>query len=399
MNNSETQKTMARETFSGNSFFTLLHKSANSEARRGRLQCSHGSIETPVFMPVGTLGSVKAVNPHQLVDLGAQIILGNTYHLYLRPGADKIAAAGGLQKFTSWKRPMLTDSGGFQVWSLKDIRTISEAGVKFKSHLDGSSHFFSPESVMEIQRKLGADIIMAFDECTNYPSTFLEAEKSLRLTQGWTERAVQWLAKNPPIHQYPQFFFGIAQGGMHPELRQRAIEHLVGLDLPGYAIGGLSVGEPAEEMYSMAKLCTSGLPQDKPRYVMGVGTPTNLLEMIGLGVDMFDCVMPTRNARNGMLFSWSGPIHYKSARYADSHGVAPDSDCDCYTCQNFSIAYLRHLFKSGEILALTLASLHNLHFYCALMTEARKQIEAGNFESWSRALIEKWNLISKETQE
>ncbi len=371
-------------------FFQITAQDPQGAARCGLLQTAHGPVETPVFMPVGTAGTVKAVNPDALRDLGARIILGNTYHLYLRPGTDLIEKAGGLHRFAAWKGALLTDSGGFQIWSLKTLRKISEKGVTFRSHIDGSSHLFTPESVMRAQRQIGADIIMAFDECTPYPATPAEVDHSLALTQRWTERAVEWLAANPPLHGYPQRFFGIVQGGMYPEARAAAVEHLVELDLPGYALGGLSVGEPAEIMYEVAGQCAPLLPPDKPRYIMGVGTPSNLLNLVGLGFDMFDCVMPTRNARNGQVFTWEGVYNYKARRYAEDLDSPLDKDCSCYTCRNFSRAYLRHLFHAGESLVLQLASIHNLHFYCALMNAARERIRQGNFGFWSRGLLQKW---------
>jgi queuine tRNA-ribosyltransferase len=371
-------------------FFSLESTSGSSKARAGRIRTAHGEIETPVFMPVGTAGAVKALSPQRVEETGSNIILGNTYHLYLRPGCDLLERAGGLHRFANWKRSLLTDSGGFQVWSLETLRKITEEGVEFRSHIDGSKHLFTPESVMEAQRKIGADIIMAFDECTPYPATPAETQKSLGLTQRWTERALEWLAKHPPLHGYPQFFFGIVQGGMHPESRQAAIEHLKPLDLPGYALGGLSVGEPAEIMYEVADFSTRFMPADKPRYVMGVGTPTNLLELIERGVDMFDCVLPTRNARNGTVYTWDGALHYKAARHAQELDIPLDARCACYTCRNFSRAYLRHLFVAGEFLAFELASLHTLTFYRDLMKEARKQILAGTFEGWKRELTTKW---------
>jgi queuine tRNA-ribosyltransferase len=367
--------------------FKVLSSCPDTQARTGILHTDHGSIPTPIFMPVGTSASVKAVTPKQLEELSAKIILGNTYHLYLRPGVDVIRKAGGLHKFMAWNHPILTDSGGFQVWSLQSIRKISEAGVEFRSHLDGSKHLFTPENVMDYQRALGADIIMAFDECTPYPCEIKAAEHSLNYTQKWTERAIKHLASTPDLHPYSQKFFGIVQGSMFPELRKAACQHLVDLDLEGYAIGGLSVGEPATLMYEMAEICTRELPVDKPRYVMGVGTPANLLELISLGVDMFDCVMPTRNARNGQMFTSVGVLHYKSAVHSANTDTPPDPNCNCYTCTNFSRAYLRHLFKSGELLAYTLASIHNLHFYLNLMTTARAKIDSHTFKQWKEQVI------------
>ncbi len=366
--------------------FSVFQTSTQSKARLGLLKTAHGDIPTPIFMPVGTTASVKAVSPRNLQEMGAKIILANTYHLHLRPGTPLIAKMGGIHKFSGWHGPVLTDSGGFQVWSLKELRKIKENGVEFRSHLDGSKHFFSPESVMQAQREIGADIIMAFDECTPFPSTTEEAQKSLNYTKRWTRTAKEWLCENLPLHGYPQNFFGIVQGGMHEELRLQAIEELKEIDPDGYALGGLSVGEPAEVMYKIADLCTEHLPPDKPRYIMGVGTPWNLLELILRGIDMFDCVMPTRNARNGMLFTSQGVLHYKSARHKEED-IPPDENCNCYTCKNFSRAYLRHLIHSGELLALQLASIHNLHFYLHLMEQAREKIASGDFEAWAAEQI------------
>jgi len=369
--------------------FTLQKTSSSSAARLGLLKTAHGEIPTPIFMPVGTTASVKAVSPRDLQEMNAKIILANTYHLHLRPGTPLISKMGGIHKFCSWNGPVLTDSGGFQVWSLKELRKIKENGVEFRSHLDGSKHFFSPESVMQSQREIGADIIMAFDECTPFPSTEAEAQKSLDYTKRWTRTAKEWLSKNPPLHGYEQKFFGIVQGGVHEELRLQAIQELKEIEPDGYAIGGLSVGEPEELMYKTAALCTEHLPQNSPRYIMGVGTPWNILELILRGVDMFDCVMPTRNARNGMLFTSKGILHYKSARHKEED-FPPDEDCNCYTCKNFSRAYLRHLIHSNELLVLQLASIHNLHFYLHLMEQARERIARGDFEEWAREKISLW---------
>jgi len=366
--------------------FTLLKTSQHSSARLGLLKTAHGEVPTPIFMPVGTAASVKAVSPRDLQEMEAKIILANTYHLHLRPGTPLIAKMGGIHKFCSWHGPVLTDSGGFQVWSLKELRKIKENGVEFRSHLDGSKHFFSPESVMQAQREIGADIIMAFDECTPYPSTEQEAQKSLDYTKRWTRAAKEWLTGNPPLHGYDQQFFGIIQGGIHPELRLQSIEELKQIDPDGYAIGGLSVGEPEETMYQMAAFCTQHVPQTRPRYIMGVGTPWNMLELILRGIDMFDCVMPTRNARNGMLFTSKGVLHYKSAIHKESKAPIDDA-CTCYTCRNFSRAYLRHLIHSNELLALQLASIHNLHFYLHLMHQSREKISAGTFEEWAAEQI------------
>lgn len=373
--------------------FELLKTSAKSKARLGKIHTGHGVVTTPIFMPVGTQATVKALTPRDLDEARAEIILGNTYHLYLRPGTGLIRDAGGLHKFMNWHGPILTDSGGFQVWSLKDLRKIKKDGIEFRSNLDGSKHFFSPESVMKAEREIGADIIMALDECTPYPSTVAEAEKSLNFTLHWTRRAKEYLESNPPLFGYDQSFFGIVQGGMHKELRKKAIEEIQKISPDGFALGGLSVGEPAETMYEIADFCTDFLPTEKPRYVMGVGTPWNLLELIFRGIDMCDCVMPTRNARNGMLFTSEGVLHYKAGRYAKSLDKAPDPHCDCYTCKNFSRAYLRHLFHSGEILAMTLASIHNVHFYLKLMRDAKAHIANDTFEEWAKEEIVKLQKV------
>lgn len=362
--------------------FSLLHTCPHSNARLGILRTDHGEIPTPVFMPVGTAATVKAVSPRDLHCMQAHIILANTYHLYLRPGTELIAQAGGLHRFMSWPGPILTDSGGFQVWSLKEMRKLRNDGVEFQSHLDGSRHLFTPASVMQAQRNLGADIIMAFDECTPWPCTEAEAQKSLELTCNWTEQALQWLSNNAPVHSYRQLFFGIVQGSMYANLRQKACAHLMNLPVDGYAIGGLSVGEPADIMYNMAEVCAQILPPEKPRYVMGVGTPWNLIELVSRGIDMFDCVMPTRNARNGMLFTSQGVLHYKAGRYARSIDIAPDPQCSCNTCQNHSLGYLRHLHNAGEILGMHLATVHNLHFYLNLMEQMRQAIAEGYFLPW-----------------
>lgn len=373
--------------------FELLKTSSRSKARLGKIITGHGEITTPIFMPVGTQATVKGLTPRDLDEAKAEIILGNTYHLYLRPGTELIRDAGGLHKFMHWLGPILTDSGGFQVWSLKDLRKIRKDGIEFRSNLDGSKHFFSPESVMIAERNIGADIIMALDECTPYPSTEAEALKSLNYTLHWTRLAKEYLEKNPPLFGYDQSFFGIIQGGMHKELRAKAIEEIKKIDPDGYALGGLSVGEPAETMYEIADFCTNLMPVDKPRYVMGVGTPWNLLELIFRGVDMCDCVMPTRNARNGMLFTSEGVLHYKAGRYAKCLDMAPDPNCDCYCCRNFSRAYLRHLFHSGEILAMTLASIHNVHFYLKLMRDAKAHIADDTFEDWATEQIVKLQKV------
>lgn len=370
--------------------FSLINTENN--ARTGVLKTDHGIIETPVFMPVGTQGSVKAIEQRELDEIGAQIILGNTYHLYLRPGTEIINQLGGLHKFISWNKPILTDSGGYQVFSLSELNKISEDGVRFSSHLDGSQHFFTPESVIEIQRCLGSDIMMVLDECTTYPTTYVYAEKSRALTFNWAVKCKQKFLNTENLYRHSQALFGIVQGSVYPELRQKSASELVGLDFDGYAIGGLSVGEPTETMYDMTKICTDILPRDKPRYLMGVGTPGNILESIERGVDMFDCVMPTRNGRNAMLFTQSGSISIKTAKYKDDP-LPVDEECGCYTCKNFSRAYIRHLFQVHEILALQLATIHNLYFYQWLVREARKAISENRFSGWKKNQISKLNKI------
>ncbi|MBF0431984.1 MAG: tRNA guanosine(34) transglycosylase Tgt [Fibrobacteria bacterium] len=371
-------------------FFKLETTSSSSKARAGVFHTGHGDVKTPVFMPVGTAGSIKAVSPRDMIELNAQIILGNTYHLFLRPGCELVNKAGGLHKFINWPRPMLTDSGGFQVWSLSKMRKITAEGVQFRSHIDGSPFTFTPENVMESQRKLGADIIMAFDDCPAYPSSHQEISDSLNLTLNYTNRAWNWLKEHPALYDYPQYFFGIVQGGLFKDLRKKAIEALIELDLPGYAIGGLCVGEPIPEIYEIADYSTDFLPSQKPRYAMGMGTPKDLLQMILRGIDMFDCVIPTRNARNGMVWTWDGVLHYKAARYAKDLNNPLDPNCDCYTCKNFSRAYIRHLFHAHELTVFQLTSIHNLRFFCSLMEKAREKILEGTFESWAGELLKKW---------
>lgn len=369
--------------------FTLLARDPASNARAGELRTDHGPIPTPVFMPVGTLGAVKAVHPRELRnDIGAHVMLGNTYHLYLRPGTTVLEHAGGLHRFNGWDRPILTDSGGFQVHSLSDIRKITEEGVRFQSHIDGSRHLFTPENVMDIQRTIGADIIMAFDECTPWPCAFDYAEKSMHLTHRWLDRCIQRFDATEPKYGHQQMLFPIVQGSTFPELRQRSAEYVAGKDMPGNAIGGLSVGEPEEEMYAMAELCCGILPSDRPRYLMGVGTPWNLLENIARGVDMFDCVMPTRNGRNGMLFTMDGVLQIKNRQWADDHSPL-DPGAHCWVDTAYSRAFVRHLFQSGEMLGQQIASLHNLGFYLALMKEARERILDGSFTTWKNGLVPK----------
>ncbi len=367
--------------------FTLKTTDIHSKARAGVIETAHGTIQTPIFMPVGTAGSVKAVHQHELrEDINAQIILGNTYHLYLRPGLDIIQRAGGLHKFMNWEKPILTDSGGFQVYSLSEVRKIKEEGVTFQSHIDGSRHLFTPENVMDIQRVIGADIIMAFDECTPYPCEYEYARKSLNMTHRWLKRCCERFDSTESLYGYDQTLFPIVQGSVFKDLRIKSAETIASFEREGNAIGGLSVGEPAEEMYAMTEVVCNILPTEKPRYLMGVGTPVNLLENIALGIDMFDCVMPTRNARNGMLFTRDGIINIKNKKWEDDFSPI-DKDSDLVTDQVYSKAYLRHLIRSKEILGAQIASLHNLHFYVWLMKEARTKIIDGTFYDWKNKMV------------
>jgi queuine tRNA-ribosyltransferase len=367
--------------------FELITTDTKSKARAGKITTDHGEIATPIFMPVGTVGSVKAVTQEQLKEaVKAQIILGNTYHLYLRPGLEVISQAGGLHKFNGWNRPILTDSGGYQVFSLAANRKIKEEGVVFQSHIDGSRHLFTPENVMDIQRTIGADIIMAFDECPPYPSEYRYARKSMDLTHRWLDRCIQRLKDTEPAYGHEQTLFPIVQGSTYKDLRKASAEYIAGRGCAGNAIGGLSVGEPEQEMYEMCGLVCEILPVEKPRYLMGVGTPWNILENIALGVDMFDCVMPTRNGRNGMLFTWNGVINIKNKKWATDF-TPIDENSACFATRDYTKAYIRHLFAAGEILGMTLASIHNLAFYLELVTEARKQILAGTFAAWKTAMV------------
>ena len=359
--------------------FELIATDPNTKARLGKITTAHGEITTPVFMPVGTAGTVKAITQQELKTLGAEIILGNTYHLYLRPGHQLIHDLGGLHRFISWDRPLLTDSGGFQVFSHSELRRISEDGVAFRSHLDGSSHFLSPEKAVEIQQALGADIIMAFDECTPYPADFLVARDSMERTLRWADRCKRAFdAGQGKWHAHTQWLFGIGQGGIYPELRHECLNRLMDLEFPGYAIGGLSVGEPKPVMLSVVAESMQQMPADKPRYLMGVGTPLDLLECIALGVDMFDCVMPTRHARNGWLFTSSGHIVIKNARFARDERPL-DEACSCGVCRNYSRAYLRHLFLANEILSAMLNTHHNLYFYLDTLRQIRDAIASHRF--------------------
>ena len=367
--------------------FQLNGLDAKSNARAGKITTDHGVIETPIFMPVGTVASVKGVHQHELIkDINADIILGNTYHLYLRPKTEILEQAGGLHKFMNWDRPLLTDSGGYQVYSLSGNNKINEDGVKFKSHIDGSTHFFSPEASMDIQRSIGADIIMAFDECTPYPCEYEYAKKSMHMTHRWLKRCIEYLDKNPVKYGYQQTFFPIVQGSTYKDLRKLSAEFIASVEAEGNAIGGLSVGEPAEEMYAMTDHVCNILPKDKPRYLMGVGTPINILENIALGIDMFDCVMPTRNGRNGMLFTAHGTINIKNKKWEDDFSPIDEMNITMVDTE-YSKAYLRHLFISKEYLGKQIATIHNLGFYLWLVREARKHILAGDFTSWKNTMV------------
>lgn len=364
--------------------YELIKTCKQTGARLGRLHTPHGVIETPIFMPVGTQATVKAMTPEELKDIGSQIILSNTYHLYMRPGHDLIERAGGLHKFMNWDKPILTDSGGFQVFSLGPLRKIKEEGVEFRSHLDGSKHFLSPEKATEIQNALGSDIIMAFDECAHYPADRQYVKNSL-------ERTTRWLERCKAAHKYPerQALFGIVQGGMYKELREQSAREITAIDLPGYAIGGLSVGEPKEMMYEVLDYTVPLLPEDKPRYLMGVGSPDDLLEGVLRGIDMFDCVLPTRIARNGTAMTSQGKVVVRNASYAEDF-TSLDPECDCYTCRNYTKAYLRHLIKCNEILGARLLTIHNLHFLLKLMENVREAIREDRLLDYKKDFFEKY---------
>ncbi len=372
--------------------FDLQYTDPNSKARAGVITTDHGTIETPIFMPVGTLGSVKGVHTRELRDdIKAQIILGNTYHLYLRPGLDVLRKAGGLHKFNGWDRPILTDSGGFQVFSLSGQRKLTEEGCIFRSHIDGSKHIFTPENVVDTQRIIGADIIMALDECTPGTADYNYAKKSLDMTLRWLDRGLKHFDETEPLYGYSQTFFPIVQGCTYKDLREKAAETVASKNREGYAIGGLAVGEPAEVMYEMIEVVNKILPTDKPRYLMGVGTPTNLLEAIERGVDMFDCVMPTRNGRNGWLFTANGTMNMKNQKWKDDF-TPLDPESDCFVDQVYTKAYLRHLFVSDELLAMQIASIHNLAFYLRLVKMARQHIIDGDFSTWKVEMVKKLSV-------
>jgi len=372
--------------------FEISAKDQNSKARAGLFRTDHGEVETPVFMPVGTQGTVKAVNQDYLKNhLNAQIVLSNTYHLYLRPGTEVLEKAGGLHRLMNWDRPILTDSGGFQIFSLADLRHLKKDGVEFRSHLDGSKHFFTPQNVVEIQRSIGSDIMMVLDECTPFPCEYEYAEKSVKLTSDWAAQAKNVFESSKQKYGYDQNLFGIIQGSTYKDLREHSAKEIIDIDFNGFAIGGLAVGEPTEIMYDMVDFTTDFMPEYKPRYLMGVGRPENLLEGIERGIDMFDCVMPTRNARNAYLFTWNGILSMRNARYKDDF-YPVDDICECYTCTNFSRAYIRHLFIAKEILALELASIHNLYFYLNLMRTAKQKILDGNFSEWKSKVINKLSV-------
>lgn len=370
--------------------FNLQHTDPFSKARAGQIETEHGTIQTPIFMPVGTLGTVKGVHTKELAeDIKAQIILGNTYHLYLRPTMEVIQNAGGLHKFNGWTRPILTDSGGYQVYSLAHRRKITESGVTFASHIDGSKHVFTPESSIQIQKQIGADIIMAFDECPPYPCEFDYAKNSMEMTHRWLTRCIKYHNETPAQYGHAQSLFPIVQGSVYKDLRAKSAEFIAEQGADGNAIGGLSVGEPAEHMYEMTDLVCSILPADKPRYLMGVGTPVNILENIALGVDMFDCVLPSRNARHGLLYTAQGVMNMKNLKWANDHSPIDDTEGSAPTSKFYSKAYLRHLFHVGELLAGQIATLHNLAFYLWLVTESRKRILDGTFTAWKNEMVKK----------
>ncbi len=363
--------------------FHISAVSTETRARTGELATPHGRVQTPVFMPVGTLGSVKAVSPEDLSGCGAQIILGNTYHLYLRPGCDVLDQFGGLHRFMNWHKPILTDSGGFQIFSLAKLSRVTESGFSFQSHIDGSAHLITPEDAIHIQSRIGSDIIMCLDQCISYPASETATQNALALTSRWAARCKAAWLENPSQN----ILFGIVQGGMLPRLRRQSIDQLIEIDFPGYALGGLSVGEPKQLMMETADFSLPLLPVEKPRYIMGVGTPADLVQLVGMGADMFDCVMPTRNARNGQLFTSTGPLNINNARFRTDTGPI-DPNCSCYTCRNFSRSYLHHLYRSREILVYRLNTIHNLHFYLSLMADVRQAIRQDRFRSFASAFCQ-----------
>ena len=376
--------------------FVVESKDLDCKARAGYFNTDHGKVETPMFMPVGTQGTVKAVKKESLEnDIKAEIVLSNTYHLYLRPGTEILEKAGGLHRFMNWKKPILTDSGGYQVFSLSDLRQLKSNGVEFRSHLDGSKHFFTPQKVIEIQRSIGSDIMMALDECTPFPCDYEYAKNSTKLTSEWAALNKEAFENSKPLYEHSQFLFGIVQGSVYKDLREKSAKEITQLGFDSYAIGGLAVGEPTETMYEMVDFTTDFMPENKIRYLMGVGRPENILEAIERGIDMFDCVMPTRNARNAYLFTSEGILAMRNSKYKDDFETI-DKNCDCYTCRNFSRAYLRHLFIAKEILALELASIHNLHFYLNLVKEARKKLIEGSFLKWKSVIIKKISNSNEE---
>lgn len=363
---------------------------SDNKARAGKIYTAHGVIETPCFMPVGSQGSVKTLSPLDLNNCGAQIILGNTYYLYLRPGEDTILKAGGLHKFIGWEKPILTDSGGYQVFSLADLNKIQEDGVRFQSHFDGSYHFFTPEKIIDIQRKIGPDIVMPLDYPAGYPAEYETAKTANEISIDWAEKSITYFNESPTYLNYYQTLFGICQGGVFEDLRKEGLNRMIDLDFQGYAVGGLSVGEPDNLLYDMTEFSTEFLPEAKPLYLMGVGKPENIVECVKRGIDMFDCVIPTRNGRNGTCYTSNGKVVIKNARHKEDFSPL-DESCDCYTCTNFSRSYLRHLFNSGEILALRLLSLHNIHFYISLMDKMREAILNNKFEKWYKEFYDTYS--------
>jgi len=372
--------------------FRIQKADPTYKARAGEFRTGHGVVQTPAFMPVGTIGTVKTISPQDLVELGSQIILSNTYHLYLKPGMEVLREFNGLHNFINWRGPILTDSGGFQIYSLNQLRTINNEGVEFKSHWDGSIHFLTPEKVVDIQRTIGSDIMMVLDQCIPNPSDFTSAESANELTLKWAEKSRKHLLSTKPHYGFPQFQFGILQGGIYPKLRKSSAEGLQAMDFDGYAIGGLAVGESIDDRWQITDFCTNLLPEEKPRYLMGVGKPDDILNAIELGIDMFDCVIPTRNARNGSLFTYGGAINIKNAQFIkDKNPIEPD--CFCFACQKFTRAYLRHMFNVNEILALRLATIHNVHFYLSLVRDARQAILENGFSDFKGRFLEKFTVL------